>query len=69
MRHSIYLLIGLLFARYLLPRKRINLVHPVSPNLGERLRQVGFRGTALSGQIRAVRPQEDLRRNCCHGSH
>jgi hypothetical protein len=42
MRRSIYLLIGLLLARYLLPRKRINLVHPVGLNLVERLRQVGF---------------------------
>jgi hypothetical protein len=42
MRSSIYLLIGLLFARYLLPRKRVNLVHPVSLNLVEHLRQVGF---------------------------
>jgi len=42
MRRSIYLLIGLLFARDLLPRKRINLLHPGSPNLVERLRQAGF---------------------------
>ena len=42
MRRSIYLLIGLLFARYLLPRKRVNQVHAVNLNLVERLRQVGF---------------------------
>jgi hypothetical protein len=42
MRRSIYVLIGLLLAEYLLPRKRLNPVHPVSLNLVERLRQVGF---------------------------
>jgi len=47
MRRSIYLLIGLLFARYLLPRKRVNRVHPVSLDLVDRLRQAGFGRAAL----------------------
>lgn len=44
MRRKIYVLIGLLIALCLRPRKLVNLdrVPPVEPNLAERLRQVGF---------------------------
>jgi len=42
MRRSIYFLIGLLIVRHFYPRKPVNLLRPVSLNLVERLRQVGF---------------------------
>jgi len=44
MPRKIYVLLGLLIARYLRPRTRVKLdrVPPVRPNLVERLCQVGF---------------------------